>query len=60
MGGINAGSVFSMFSLLPFVMMIIYGLFLLLGLYSLYLFIKLAIRGITALEIYIDEKNRRL
>jgi hypothetical protein len=57
----DSGSVFSMFSLLPTVMFIIYGLFILLGLYSLYLFIKLAIRGITALDIYIDEKkNKRL
>jgi hypothetical protein len=51
----------SMFAVLPIVMFIIYGLFILLGLYSLFLFIKLAIRGITALDIYIDEKrNRRL
>ncbi|SFB50271.1 hypothetical protein SAMN05216312_110208 [Cohnella sp. OV330] len=51
----------STFSLLPILMLIIYGLFILLGLYSLYLFIKLATRGITALDIYIDEKkNKRL
>lgn len=48
-------------SLLAFVMFIVYGLFILLGLYSLYLFIKLAKRGIEALDIYLDEKrNRRL
>ena len=32
-----------------------------LGLYALYLLIKLLIRSITAVELYIDEKrNRRL
>lgn len=51
----------SAFSLLPTLLFILYGLFSLLGLYSLYLFIKLATRGITALDIYIDEKkNKRL
>jgi hypothetical protein len=55
-----AGS-FGLFGLLPAVMFIIYGLFLLMGLYALYLFIKLMIRGIQALDIYLDEKrNRRL
>ncbi|GAB6928375.1 hypothetical protein JCM10914A_23580 [Paenibacillus sp. JCM 10914] len=40
---------------------IINGLFMLLGLYALYLLIKLLIRAITAVELYIDEKkNRRL
>ncbi|MFC3801173.1 hypothetical protein [Cohnella sp. GCM10012308] len=49
------------FELLPTILIIVYGLFILLGLYSLYLFIKLATRGITALDIYIDEKkNKRL
>jgi hypothetical protein len=51
----------SMFTMLPMFLIIFYGLFMLLGIYSLYLFIKLAIRGIAALDIYIDEKrNRRL
>ncbi|WP_274651059.1 hypothetical protein [Paenibacillus humicola] len=48
-------------STLPTILFIVYGLFLLLGLYSLYLFIKLALRGIEALDLYLDEKrNRRL
>ncbi|MDQ0888857.1 hypothetical protein QFZ81_003945 [Paenibacillus sp. V4I9] len=51
----------SMFAMLPTVLLIFYGLFSLLGIYSLYLFIKLAIRGIAALDIYLDEKrNKRL
>lgn len=50
-----------MSTILPAIMLIIYGLFILLGLYSLFLFIKLLIRGIEALDIYLDEKrNRRL
>jgi hypothetical protein len=50
-----------MFALLPTFMVILNGLFKLLGIYSLFLFIKLAIRGIKALDIYIDEnRNRRL
>jgi hypothetical protein len=53
----DSGSVFSMwFSLLPTVMFIIYGLFILLGLYSLYLFIKLAIQGINALDTLMKRK----
>lgn len=49
------------FSILPTILIIVYGLFILLGLYSLYLFIKLAVRGIAALDIYLDEKrNRRM
>ncbi|WP_276355330.1 hypothetical protein [Cohnella caldifontis] len=41
--------------------MILYGLLLLLGVYSLYMFIKLASLAIQALDIYLDEKrNRRL
>ncbi|MBM7565541.1 hypothetical protein JOC55_002487 [Paenibacillus sacheonensis] len=50
-----------MITILPFILFVVYGLFLLLGLYALYLFIKLAIRAIAALDIYLDEKrNRRL
>jgi hypothetical protein len=49
----------AMFTMLPMVMIIFYGLFMLLGIYSLYLFIKLAIRGIAALDIYLDEKRSR-
>lgn len=47
------------FFLLPYVMFIVYGLFILLGLYALFLFIKLATRGIEALDIYLAEKRRR-
>ncbi|MEC0309377.1 hypothetical protein P4H67_21670 [Paenibacillus lautus] len=55
----NIGS--SMFHLWPMLILIINGLFMLLGLYALYLLIKLLIRAITAVELYIDEKrNRRL
>lgn len=51
----------SIFSIWPMLFFIMNGLFMLLGLYALYLLIKLLIRAITALEIYIDEKrNRRL
>lgn len=54
-GGISMFNVFSMLSI------IVYGLFILLGLCALYLLIKLMMRAITALELYIDEKrNRRL
>ncbi len=50
-----------MFSILPIIIFIVYGLFILLGLYALYLLIKLLIRGIEALDLYIDDKrNRRL
>ncbi|MGO4106416.1 hypothetical protein [Paenibacillus sp. YAF4_2] len=50
-------SVFSAFSI---IMIIVYGLFILLGIYALYLFIKLMIRGIAALDIYLDEKRNRM
>lgn len=57
----NIGSSSSMFHLWPMLILIINGLFMLLGLYALYLLIKLLIRAITAVELYIDEKrNRRL
>ncbi|WP_239629932.1 hypothetical protein [Paenibacillus sp. H1-7] len=56
-----AANEFSLLGLFPTVMFIFWGLFLLLGMYCLYLFIKLALRGIEALDIYLDEKrNRRL
>ena len=55
------GSSSSMFNLWPMLILIINGLFMSLGLYALYLLIKLLIRSITAVELYIDEKrNRRL
>ncbi|MNI55793.1 hypothetical protein D3C73_1107650 [compost metagenome] len=51
----------AMFSIIPTILFIVYGLFILLGLYCLYLLIKFLIRGIEALDIYLDEKrNRRL
>lgn len=51
----------SAFTILPAIMLIVYGLFILLGLYCLFLIIKLLIRLIAALDIYLDEKrNRRL
>lgn len=51
----------SMFAFLPTIMLIVQGLFVLLGLYALYLFIKFLIRAIAALDIYLDEKrNRRM
>ncbi|MBX4151281.1 hypothetical protein [Paenibacillus lautus] len=57
----SIGSSSSMFNLWPMLILIINGLFMLLGLYALYLLIKLLIRAITAIELYIDEKrNRRL
>lgn len=43
----------------PMILMIAYGLFILLGLYTLYLIIKLLIRAIAALDIYLDEKRNR-
>jgi Predicted membrane-associated HD superfamily hydrolase len=51
------GTTFSLFAILPMIMIIVYGLFILMGLYALYLFIKLMIRGIAALDIYLDEKR---
>ncbi|WP_379248640.1 hypothetical protein [Paenibacillus sp. GCM10028914] len=50
---------FSMFGLWQMIFIIVYGLFILLGLCALYLLIKLMIRAITALELYIDEKKNR-
>lgn len=52
---------FSIVSSLGIILFIVYGLFILLGLYALYLLIKLLLRGIEALDIYLNEKrNRRL
>lgn len=50
---------FSMFGLWPALMFIGNGLFMLLGLYALYLLIKFLIRATTAVELYIDEKRNR-
>ncbi|SFJ02533.1 hypothetical protein SAMN02799624_03058 [Paenibacillus sp. UNC496MF] len=52
---------FSLLSAIPVFLIIAYGLMALLGLYALYLVIKLLIRAIEALDIHLDEKrNRRL
>ncbi len=49
-----------MFTAFSQILFIVYGLFTLLGLYCLYLLIKFLIRGIKALDIYLDEKyNKR-
>lgn len=49
----------SMFGLWPALLFIGNGLFMLLGLYALYLLIKFLIRATTAVELYIDEKRNR-
>lgn len=55
------GSSTMLLMFLPMLLFIVYGLFILLGLYTLYLIIKLLIRAIAVLDIYLDEKrNRRL
>ncbi|NIK78969.1 hypothetical protein FHS15_004115 [Paenibacillus castaneae] len=52
---------FSFAGLLPMILFILYGVIILLVITSLYLFIKLALRAIQALDIHLDEKrNRRL
>ncbi|ACT01682.1 MULTISPECIES: hypothetical protein [Paenibacillus] len=53
----SSESVFSMFAILPMILVVVYGLFILMGLYALYLIIKFLIRGIAALDIYLDEKR---
>jgi len=50
---------FSMLGLLPLIMFIVYGLFIVLGLYVLYLLIKFLLRAIEALDIYLNEKRGR-
>ncbi len=55
----NVSSSLSIFSIFAQVMFVIYGLFILLGLYCLYLLIKFLIRGIKALDIYIEKNNRK-
>jgi hypothetical protein len=49
----------SVFSMLPMILFIVYGLFILLGIYVLYLLIKFLIRAIEALDIYLDEKKNK-
>lgn len=51
--------VVSVFSIYPILLLIIYGLFVALGLTVLYLLIKFLIRAIAALDIYLEEKGHR-
>ncbi|GMK44491.1 hypothetical protein [Paenibacillus glycanilyticus] len=53
----SSESVFSMFAILPMILVVVYGLFILMGLYALYLIIKFLIRAIAALDIYLEEKR---
>ncbi|MFS0725584.1 hypothetical protein [Paenibacillus sp. 1P07SE] len=55
----DIGYSFGLFSFVPFLLFVVYGLFILLGLTALFLLIKLMMRAITALELYIDEKRSR-
>jgi len=58
MEGISTGIMFGIF---PKLLFIVYGVAALMGIYCLYLLIKLLIRAIKALDIHLDEKgNRRL
>lgn len=55
------GASVGIFSIFPIILIIVYGVSILMGITLLYLCIKLALRGIAALDIYLDEKrNRRL
>jgi len=57
----GSGIGFSMLGIFPIIILIVYGLFILLGLTVLYLLIKFLIRANQALDIHLDEKrNRRL
>ncbi|GAF07395.1 hypothetical protein JCM16418_1411 [Paenibacillus pini JCM 16418] len=57
----DSTSAMGIFSILPMIMIIFYLGATALGIYCLILFIKLAHRGIKALDIYIHEKtNRRI
>ncbi|WP_162839311.1 hypothetical protein [Bacillus sp. FJAT-28004] len=58
MEGSSSGFIFTFF---PILLFIVYGVVALMGIYCLYLLIKLLIRAIKALDIHLDEKgNRRL
>ena len=52
-------STFGLLSIFPVFLLIIYVGLIVIGIYCSILFIKLARRGIKALEIYIDEKTHR-
>ncbi len=54
-----AGGGIGLFSILPLFSVLIYLTLSVLGIYCLILFIKLAHRGIKALDIYISEKNNQ-
>jgi hypothetical protein len=47
------------FSIVPILLILIYLALFGFGIYCMVLFIKLALRGIKALDIYIDEKSNR-
>ena len=49
----------SAFSIFGLIMVIVYGLFIVLGIYILYLLIKFLLRAIEALDIYLNEKRGR-
>jgi hypothetical protein len=49
----------SAFAIFPIFLIIIYLALFGFGIYCMVLFIKLALRGIKALDIYIDEKSNR-
>ncbi|MED4957115.1 hypothetical protein NYE69_16525 [Paenibacillus sp. FSL R5-0527] len=53
------GPSFGMFEILPVLMLLVYIVVACLGIYALVLFIKLARRGIEALDIYLYEKRGR-
>lgn len=46
-------------AIFPILVMLIYLVFIVLGIVCIVLFIKLARRGIKAFDIYIDEKTNR-
>lgn len=47
------------FGILPILLFIVYGVVALMGIYCLYLLIKLLIRAIKALDIHLDEKKNK-
>lgn len=55
----SVGSSIGLFGVLPALMLLVYIVVVCLGIYALVLFIKLARRGIEALDIYLYEKRGR-
>ncbi len=49
-----------LFTIFPILMLLVYVALIVLGVYCAIMFIKLARRGIKALDIYIDEKNNKI